>query len=151
MPLSKEWAKVTTKGVHDMDAAKILAALIQMHQTLGLLRYAPSTRICAALAWAFNESDDEMKLLAARIKAYGSMCDAFPDSKQDPDYRLLLQNQIESFIQSTGLFDTSLIFLLESPNIYFNVLITFSDIAIDCSNTTIVQFGLHGGYGKEPS
>ena len=97
------------KGVHDMDAAKILAALIQMHQTLGLLRYAPSTRICAALAWAFNESDDEMKLLAARIKAYGSMCDAFPDSKQDPDYRLLLQNQIESFIQSTGLFDTSLV------------------------------------------
>jgi hypothetical protein len=97
------------KGVHDMDAAKILAALIQMHQTLGLLRYAPSTRICAALAWAFNESDDEMQLLAARIQAYGSMCKAFPDSNQDHNYRLLLQNQIESFIQSTGLFDTSLV------------------------------------------
>ena len=96
------------KGVHDMDAAMILTSLVQMHQTLGLLRYAPSTRICATLAWAFHESNDEMKLLAARIKAYGSMRKAFPDSNQEHSYLMLLENEIESFIQSTQLFDSSL-------------------------------------------
>ena len=97
------------KGVHDLDAAVLLTALIQMHQTLGLLRYAPSVRICAVLAWAGIESKENKKLLGARIKAFGTMRNAFPQSKQEHTYLKLLQREIKAFIETTGLFDTSFV------------------------------------------
>lgn len=96
------------KGVHDMDAALILKNLVQMHQNLGLLRYAPSARICAALAWASSETCERYILLAARIKAFGAMRQAFPGSQQEHDYLDQLKSQMVSFIDSTGLFDASL-------------------------------------------
>ena len=97
------------KGVHDVDAAVILKALIRMHQTLGLLRYAPDVRVCAALSWACDETNERKELLAARIRAYGTMREAFPGSQQEHAYRELLQIEIADFIQATDLFETSLI------------------------------------------
>ena len=38
------------KGVHDVDAALILQTLMQMHESVGLLRHAPTVR-AASLLW----------------------------------------------------------------------------------------------------
>ncbi|MBU2669594.1 DNA repair ATPase [Actinoplanes bogorensis] len=42
------------RGVHDADAALILAALVRLHAGAGLLRYPPSVRAAAQLFWAFE-------------------------------------------------------------------------------------------------
>jgi hypothetical protein len=44
------------RGVHDSDAAAILAKLVTLHQSAGLLRFAPSARALACLFWAFADA-----------------------------------------------------------------------------------------------
>ena len=68
------------RGVHDHDAALILSKLVGMHQSAGLLRYAPQARAAACLFWAYF-SDREAKALRGR-KAYsfGQLRAAFAQS-----------------------------------------------------------------------
>ena len=40
-----------TKGVHDEDALNMLAAILPVHRTLGLLRFGPRVRALALLFW----------------------------------------------------------------------------------------------------
>ena len=42
------------RGVHDADAARILARLVALHSTSGLLRYGPRPRALAGLFWAYQ-------------------------------------------------------------------------------------------------
>ena len=58
------------KGVHDLDAAKIVEVLKPMHDEAGLLRYSPRTRAKALLAW--EEWDEEKKaVFKGRLLAHG--------------------------------------------------------------------------------
>lgn len=45
------------KGVHDHDAAKILAVLQRLHAGAGLLRYPPATRAAAQIFWSEQSAD----------------------------------------------------------------------------------------------
>ncbi len=56
------------RGVHDVDAAKILGELLKLHHSAGLLRFAPATRALAQLFWAMQPEDGEAQhwLLAAK-------------------------------------------------------------------------------------
>jgi len=44
------------RGVHDADAAVILGKLVTLHQSAGLLRFAPSARALACMFWAFADA-----------------------------------------------------------------------------------------------
>jgi MoxR-like ATPase len=46
------------KGVHDMDAARILAALTNMQAAAGLLSYGPDARALAMLYWRYAHDDE---------------------------------------------------------------------------------------------
>jgi hypothetical protein len=48
------------RGVHDHDAAKILAVLLRLHAGAGVLRYPPAARASAQLFWA-HQADDELR------------------------------------------------------------------------------------------
>ena len=47
------------KGVHDVDAARILAALVTMQADAGLLSYGPDARALAMLYWHYGCRDEE--------------------------------------------------------------------------------------------
>jgi MoxR-like ATPase len=47
------------KGVHDADAARILAAITRMQAAAGLLSYGPDARALAMLYWRYGQGDEE--------------------------------------------------------------------------------------------
>ncbi|MDR2452566.1 MAG: DNA repair ATPase, partial [Candidatus Accumulibacter sp.] len=54
------------KGVHDVDAARILAALTRMQAAAGLLSYGPDARALAMLHWQYGLADEE-RAAASRL------------------------------------------------------------------------------------
>jgi hypothetical protein len=68
-----------TKGVHDVDALKILRSLLNKHHDLGLLRYAPRVRAIARFFWE-SLSTDQRQQWNQRIKGAGQVLNVFPGS-----------------------------------------------------------------------
>ncbi|MEM9115767.1 MAG: DNA repair ATPase [Myxococcota bacterium] len=50
------------RGLHDLDAARILEQLVALHQGAGLLRFPPGARGLAALWWAHGETAERERL-----------------------------------------------------------------------------------------
>ncbi len=68
------------KGVHDLDAAKLIEALRPMQEKAGLLRFSPRIRAKALLAW--DALDDEIRSdLSIRLRAHGEKRKAFGESE----------------------------------------------------------------------
>lgn len=59
------------RGIHDSDAAKILAALLPIYQNAGLLRFDPESRGLAMLMWAHRQK--EQSLQGAPIQARSAL------------------------------------------------------------------------------
>jgi hypothetical protein len=57
-----------TKGVHDIDGAKILKALLDLHYNIDLLTYKSEVRALARLFWNRLAEPDTKKLLSGRLK-----------------------------------------------------------------------------------
>ncbi|MFT5633046.1 MAG: hypothetical protein ACI9SQ_000758 [Rubritalea sp.] len=66
--MQPRYAEAYTKGVHDMDATKLLEAILPIHQEIGLLRYDPRDRALAMLFWQSWESP-ERETLAIKISS----------------------------------------------------------------------------------
>ena len=64
------YAEAYTKGVHDVDAAKLLEAILPIHQNIGLLRYDPRDRALAMLFW-HSWQCEERDVLAIKVAAHG--------------------------------------------------------------------------------
>ncbi len=94
-----------TKGVHDQDAAIILQALLQLHNAIDLLRYAPDARACAALYWEIFEDQEEKKILNHQIKGAGLILNVFPESNEFQGLIQELSTEITQFLNETQLFD----------------------------------------------
>lgn len=73
------------KGVHDQDAALILAELIRTHVTADLLIYSPDVRAFARFFWMFMLNDEERLALNSRLKACGLIMAAFKDARIPED------------------------------------------------------------------
>ncbi|MCA3015032.1 MAG: DNA repair ATPase, partial [Myxococcaceae bacterium] len=61
------------RGVHDVDAAKLLEALLTLHESAGLLRYDAWPRALATLGWAGLKADTEKKVLQRRAQSLGRL------------------------------------------------------------------------------
>ncbi len=96
------------KGVNDQDAALILQSLVQLNQTIDLLRYPPIARACAILYWEIFENEAEKAVLNHQLKGTGMLLKVFPDSKEYGDLLQELQKEIADFIEETQLFDPNL-------------------------------------------
>ncbi|WP_051800147.1 DNA repair ATPase [Catenuloplanes japonicus] len=57
------------RGVHDVDAALILDALLRLHAGAGLLRYPAAVRASAQLFWAFGVSDHDRAVWIRRASS----------------------------------------------------------------------------------
>ncbi len=61
------------RGVHDVDAAAILARLLALHKTAGLLRFEPRARSLAMLFWAHFEAPEPRASWLRRARSLGRL------------------------------------------------------------------------------
>ncbi|MES9853871.1 MAG: DNA repair ATPase [Candidatus Thiodiazotropha sp. L084R] len=86
------------KGIHDQDGAKLLSAVLNVHQQSGLLRFSPKSRALALLYWqeikqnriSINKRAWIERAINARLyeQAFGSS-DAFDNIRQEIEDNLL--------------------------------------------------------------
>ena len=95
------------KGVHDHDAAKILHALLEMRSTIGLLRFPTQCRTLAVVFWHVFEDVEQKKLIADKLAGVGHIKKLFADRNIRQTYVQLLTGHLQTFVESTGLFDAS--------------------------------------------
>lgn len=109
--MAPRYSEGYTKGVHDEDALKILAALLPIHRSLGLLRFGPRIRALAMLFWEVHRATEQGKSLEQLITAHGAMRRAFgaPVDEAHP-LRSTLESELLDFIsrsQAAGLLVSS--------------------------------------------
>ncbi|WP_027067043.1 DNA repair ATPase [Maribacter sp. Hel_I_7] len=95
------------KGVHDVDASKILKLLVHKHHELDLLTYRPEIRGYAQFFWN-DLSDDIRSELDKSLKAAGEVLQYFPNSNEYSSIIDKLKKNIELFAERTKLFDSLL-------------------------------------------
>jgi hypothetical protein len=91
------------KGVNDIDAAKILHALLGIHQRAGLLQYSPSIRALALLGWTLHHETTKEELLN-KLQGYGRMRSVFRNTSKNNTYTCELHNILRTFAQQNDLF-----------------------------------------------
>ena len=110
---SKNYAEGYVKGVHDVDAAKILKVLATKDHDLGLLRFDPKIRAFAQYFW--NSLDIERRnYWDSTLKASGEVLSVFPNSTEHQqiinnlkneitDLFTFTLNRVEGYIESNGI------------------------------------------------
>lgn len=97
------------KGVHDHDAARILQALLEMQQTIGLLRYPARARALAAVFWRHFADQDRRLLIGAKLKGIGAAARLFPGCAIQTEYVAELRGLLAEFLERRRLFDPALL------------------------------------------
>lgn len=77
---SKSYTEGYTKGVHDMDAFKILKTFLVKESSLGLLKFQPNIRAFAQLFWHCI-SEEKKEYYTNKIKASAEVLTVFPESE----------------------------------------------------------------------
>ena len=90
------------RGVHDADAAAILEKLVTLHDSAGLLRFAPTARAIGCLFWAFSK-DPRKEAWHRRSRSLGRLREAFGDSRAQAQLGEELAEAVVAFIEETGL------------------------------------------------
>lgn len=93
-----------TKGVHDVDAGNILLALARMRESIGLLRFDAAARVMGAFYWNVLADPSTTQELGRRIKSVGAIGTVFDAVTGQDGYIEDLQNRLDGFVKSTGLF-----------------------------------------------
>jgi hypothetical protein len=89
------------KGVNDIDAAKILQTLLEIHRHAGLLQFSPAIRALALLGWSLHPNKDE---LANKLAGYGRMRTVFRSTDRNATYTKELEQILRTFAQGNDLF-----------------------------------------------
>jgi hypothetical protein len=93
-----------TKGIHDLDGAKIFRALAATHVALGLARYDPEARACAIVFWQRFMAPELRALWQARLRGFGHRNRLFPGDSAQANYIDGLRALVAEFIAATKLF-----------------------------------------------
>ncbi|MFH8349916.1 DNA repair ATPase [Streptomyces sp. NPDC018045] len=95
------------RGVHDHDAAAILAALLRLHAAAGPLRHPPHLRAAAQLFWAYGTDDRARALWATRAHSLARARSAFGTPTGWEALAAELGGTAYDFLRDTGLPTTS--------------------------------------------
>lgn len=98
-----------TKGVHDMDGAKILKALLELHHKIDLLIYSSESRALARLFWKCLAKKDTKDLLRKRLKELSKVSIFFSSSPNLESYIPYVSDKIEQENNKLNLFNKSYI------------------------------------------
>ena len=86
------------RGVHDVDAAKILERLLALRESAGLLRFPAVPRAIASLFFA-NLGDEERTLLSRRARSLGRLRVSFGASEEHEAFARELGETIATFAE----------------------------------------------------
>ncbi|HVJ27116.1 MAG TPA: DNA repair ATPase, partial [Vicinamibacterales bacterium] len=101
--MQPRYAEGYTKGIHDEDAAKILAQLLPIHAEAGLLRFGPRDRSAAVLFW--ESWDDPAKVrLAGQFASYGKRRSLFAGGDEIESWKTRLAEAFAKWSTDHGLF-----------------------------------------------
>jgi hypothetical protein len=93
-----------TKGLHDLDGARIFAMLAQTHLALKRARFHPTARACAMVFWARFCPAETRNLWSAKLQAFGERNRLFPGDPVQSDYISALQRLIIEFLKDLPLY-----------------------------------------------
>ncbi|MEM9325890.1 MAG: DNA repair ATPase [Bacteroidota bacterium] len=71
-----------TKGIHDVDAMKILEALVTLVSGAGVMRYASEARTLAKLFWKSEIENEARTKFLSQMKAAGIILSVFPTTQE---------------------------------------------------------------------
>jgi phage shock protein A len=99
--MQPRYAESYTKGVHDLDAAKLLEAILSIHTGVGLLRYDAKDRALAILFWN-AWSGAEKDLIAGKILAHAKRKEVFGDAENGKEAQSLVAEVLSSLEAWSG-------------------------------------------------
>ena len=93
-----------TKGIHDLDGARIFYVLLTVHVALQLARYHPAARACAVIYWHKFCPSEIRELWQAKLKGFSARNKLFPGDSVQRGYIAALQALLAGFAEQTQLF-----------------------------------------------
>ena len=97
-----------TKGLHDLDGARIFSVLTETHLALKRARFRPETRACAVVYWSRFCPAETRTLWTAKLTAFGERNRLFPGDPVQQDYVAALQKLIAEFLKAQPLYAETL-------------------------------------------
>ena len=97
-----------TKGLHDLDGARIFTVLAETHLALQRARFRPEARACAVVYWSHFCPTETRTLWTAKLKAFGERNRLFPGDHVQQDYVIALQKLIGEFLKTQPLYSETL-------------------------------------------
>lgn len=94
---SSRYQEGYTKGVHDLDAQRILEALWGVDQNLGILRYRPLVRVAARMAWSIRFSTEQKNYFLQQMAGARSVLQVFPQAADFAYLRKELWTLLQAF------------------------------------------------------
>ena len=107
--MAPRYAEGYVKGVHDHDAARITKGLLEIRDSVGLLRYAPSARALATVFWHTYKDSEDGRRLETKLKAGGQIRKLFPSARHEHAFTDQLVVELKKFNEQHGLFAPGLI------------------------------------------
>ncbi len=96
------------KGIHDVDAARILGCLAVAHVGLGLARHTPAARACAVVFWQHFCPEEARELWSWRTRLFEERNQLFPGERRHARYVAELHELLRDFIRGTRLYPEDL-------------------------------------------
>lgn len=90
------------KGVHDVDAAKILSTLRDLRDHLGRLRHRPPVRAAALFWWQRMLDKDSREKFEVWIGGFASLAKVLPHAKPAVEFRGELANDVLKTFEAAG-------------------------------------------------
>jgi hypothetical protein len=138
-----------TKGIHDLDGAKIFHALLTTHHALQLARFSPTARACAVVYWNRFCPQETKTLWSAKLDAFAERNKLFPGDPTQHNYIAALRELVRAFLEQTKLYPAEI--ANEAGEYLFNELITGEAISVSQeADQLVASFNRHlAGKGSE--
>ncbi|MCW5551044.1 MAG: DNA repair ATPase [Verrucomicrobiae bacterium] len=131
-----------TKGIHDLDGAKIFHALLTTHHALQLARFSPMARACAVVYWNRFCPADTKTLWSAKLHGFAERNKLFPGDPTQQNYIAALQDLVRAFLEQTKLYPAEI--AIEAGEYLFNELITGEAVSVSQeADQLVASFNRH--------
>ncbi len=117
-----------TKGIHDLDGAKVFHALLTTHHALQLARFSPMARACAVVYWNRFCPAETKTLWTAKLNGFAERNKLFPGDPTQQNYIAALQGVVRAFLEQTKLYSAEI--ANEAGEYLFNELITGEAVSV---------------------
>jgi hypothetical protein len=97
-----------TRGIHDLDGAQILTALVTTTRDLHLARHHPDARACALVFWHRFCPDETRVLWSSKLSSFAQRNRLFPGDPVQSEYITGLQQLLHQFLLETPVYPVDL-------------------------------------------